>query len=44
MGRLIKLLLGLIVLFVLAVVGFGLFGDMSAPTVDVSKPVVIDVD
>lgn len=44
MGRLIKILLIIILLVVLVILGYGLLGDLSAPSVEVKKPVEIDVD
>jgi hypothetical protein len=44
MGRLIKWILILVLLIVIAIAGYAGFGDLSAPSRDVSKPVEIDVD
>jgi hypothetical protein len=44
MGRLIKLLFLLILLSVVGIGGYALFGDLSAPSEAVTIPVVIDVD
>lgn len=44
MGLMIKILLVIVLLILLTILGYGFLGDLSAPSVEVSKPVQIDVD
>lgn len=44
MGRFYKALLMLIVLGLVALVGYAYFGDLDPVSTDVSRPVTLDVD
>ncbi len=44
MGRIIKWVLILVLVYLVVVVGHSFLGDLSAPEEDVVKPVTIDVN
>lgn len=44
MGRFYKALLMLIILGLVALVGYAYFGDLEPQATDVSRPVTLDVD
>jgi len=43
-GRILLWLLILVILILLAITGYAVLGDLSAPSQDVSKEVIIDAD
>lgn len=44
MGRLFKLLLFLIIVGILAIIGYAYFGDLSPNRVEVNQPVELDAN